>query len=116
MAQDSPLDFGMSETQRDGATLVVLRGDLDIVAADDVVTALRRLLESGQRVILDLTEVVFMDSSGLAAIVRSPRDDADRAYITVRPSRHPQPQRLMTLTGVMDFFSGPTAAPANEST
>ncbi|HET6864886.1 MAG TPA: STAS domain-containing protein [Solirubrobacteraceae bacterium] len=53
----------------DGAARVTLVGELDIAVADGVEERLRRLREAGRRVRLDLSQLDFIDSSGVRAIV-----------------------------------------------
>jgi len=53
----------------DGADRVTLVGELDIAVADGVEQRLRRLREAGSRVRLDLSQLDFIDSSGVRAIV-----------------------------------------------
>ena len=53
----------------DGAARVTLVGELDIAVADGVEERLRRLREAGSRVRLDLSQLDFIDSSGVRAIV-----------------------------------------------
>jgi anti-sigma B factor antagonist len=50
--------------------LLTLEGRLDAVTAPDLKERLKRLAEEGQVfVVIDMSEVSFMDSSGLAALV-----------------------------------------------
>jgi len=49
--------------------LVRMRGDIDIATMDDLEHALSALDEGGS-VIVDLSEVGFMDSSGIALLLR----------------------------------------------
>jgi anti-sigma B factor antagonist len=59
----------LSSEQRDDSVIVTVGGDLDIVtspALDDCLTQARTV---GNRVILDLSAVDFMDTSALAVIV-----------------------------------------------
>lgn len=52
--------------------LTVLEGRLDARSAPDLKTHLGKLVEEGRRkIVLDLSAVGFMDSSGLGAIVSS---------------------------------------------
>ena len=107
----SPLDFSMSETATDAGCVVALSGDLDMGAAEMVAEALRRNLELGEPVIVDLTEVVFIDSSGLGSIIMTAQTEAQRALIRLRNSRHPQPQQVLRMTSTLDYFN--SAAPAD---
>jgi len=62
--------FEIRETaEDDGATRVTLIGELDIAVADGVEERLRRLREAGHAVRLDLSQLEFIDSSGVRAIV-----------------------------------------------
>lgn len=66
---ESVPEFELSSDQRDGAAVISLVGDLDIVTSrqlDDTLTDLRRTLD---HVVLDLSAVDFMDTSSLAVIV-----------------------------------------------
>ncbi|MBO2453245.1 STAS domain-containing protein [Actinomadura barringtoniae] len=54
----------------DGRTVVRLRGELDIANAEDLrqkLTTARQ--ELGEQVVLDLTDLEFMDSHGLSVII-----------------------------------------------
>lgn len=53
----------------DGAARVTLIGELDIAVADGVEERLRLLRDAGARVRLDLSQLDFIDSSGVRAIV-----------------------------------------------
>jgi anti-anti-sigma factor len=75
-------------------------GGMDIVASAELAPVIREHLAAGSRVVVDLSEVTFMDSSGVAAIVMSPADAEERSRLTVIPSRHRQPQRLARMTGL----------------
>jgi anti-sigma B factor antagonist len=53
-----------------GHTVVGLRGDLDIASVDDLRGQLRSARQAhGDHLILDLTDLEFMDSQGLSVII-----------------------------------------------
>ena len=57
-------------TQTGGVTLVVPTGDLDMGTADQMKRTLSDLIEKGQsKLVMDLTGVAYVDSSGLGALV-----------------------------------------------
>lgn len=59
-------------TDSDGMPVVVLRGELDFATAPIAETALSSILDgSPERLVFDLTDVSFLDSSGIAVLVRS---------------------------------------------
>jgi anti-anti-sigma factor len=96
-----PNEFRIEVTRTDHATMVVVGGELDLVSSVELGEALEDLDGSDPgSVVLDLREVEFMDSSGLAVVVRA-HQRAQSAGITFGVvSESPQVRRLMTLTGV----------------
>ncbi|MFG2054720.1 STAS domain-containing protein [Micromonospora sp. NPDC048930] len=57
--------------QRDGSACLRLAGELDMSTAPQLNDAIDRLAAEGQRqFLLDLTELTFCDSTGIAAFVR----------------------------------------------
>ena len=64
------------KTNVEGRTLTVcLRGELDHHGARELMEAMDRLMEQNlpNRTVLDLADLTFMDSSGIAVILRAKR-------------------------------------------
>ncbi len=61
----------VKEIRHDGDTVIaILTGEIDMHRAPQVTSAVEPLLESRpQRVIIDLSEVTYMDSSGVGTLV-----------------------------------------------
>ena len=81
----------------DGRLTVMLAGELDHHGANTTVTAISDAIDSKlpRDLILDMTKLTFMDSSGIAVIIRTykkMRDSGGRMYI-----ENPQPQPLKVL-------------------
>ena len=76
------LDWWLKET---AASLVLhVRGDVDLVTAPEFARAVRAAIARGDRpMIIDLTQVDFMDGRGLRILEEASRD----APLTVKPSR-----------------------------
>lgn len=55
----------------DGAVRLALIGELDIAVSDALEERVRQVTESGRRVRLDLSQLEFIDSSGVRALVLS---------------------------------------------
>lgn len=57
-------------TQSTGVAIVAPRGDLDMATVQDVRRALAGLLDRGQsRLLVDLDDVGYIDSSGIGALI-----------------------------------------------
>jgi anti-sigma B factor antagonist len=58
--------------QRNGAAVVRLAGELDLYNADDVRAALSQAIEgSPERIVVDMTEVEFVDSTALSVFIEA---------------------------------------------
>ena len=77
-------------------------GELDIATAAQLDGRLRALLEQHERVVLDLSELSFLDSTGLAVLVGAARlaenDGGSFAVSAISSSA----QRVLELSGVAE--------------
>ena len=92
----------------DGAARVTLVGELDIAVADGVEERLRRLRDAGRRARLDLSQLDFIDSSGVRAIVlglKHARQGGHELEVDRRIS--PTVERMIEIMGI-----GPQLWPA----
>jgi anti-sigma B factor antagonist len=70
MEHDVPFGITMAGTDRD--PVVLLRGEVDAGVSLEVVRTLSRIIDDGvSRVTVDLTDVTFIDSAGMNALVRT---------------------------------------------
>jgi len=67
----SPVPFEISTSELDGVQVVAVRGELDLGTAPDLKPRLEAALAAGGSVMVDLTECEFIDSTGIALIVRA---------------------------------------------
>jgi anti-anti-sigma factor len=58
--------------------LVALRGELDLASADGLVNWLLDI--SGSTVVIDLADLTFMDSSGIAVMIRAKNSSMTRLF------------------------------------
>jgi anti-anti-sigma factor len=86
------------ETARDGDGVVIsLSGELDLATADDLGRLIRDVEESDiSRIVIDLSELSFVDSSGLQALLHA-RSRGD-GRISFLPSKHEAVTRVLALT------------------
>jgi anti-anti-sigma factor len=95
--------FELAETEGAGGERVVaLRGELDIASASNLERALLRSRPVGQRVVLDLADLRFMDSTGLRVLLRA-RVASEKGRWELRMANvPPNIRRLFDMTGVHD--------------
>jgi anti-sigma B factor antagonist len=87
----------------DGLAVVVLRGELDVAEAANAAAALV-VVASGHDTIVDLEALEFIDSSGLAALVRA-RHQARRAgFDLLLAAPQQQVRRMLAITRLLDVF------------
>jgi anti-sigma B factor antagonist len=98
-------------TQRDGGTLtVIVSGDIDLASGPAVSDAIGEALtaDGAATVGVDLSGVRFLDSSGIALLLKA-RRDADERHITFRVvGAHGIALEVLELTGVLAHLSGQT--------
>jgi anti-anti-sigma factor len=58
----------------DDVVVLDVRGEVDLAVSPALWERLETHVRSGKRVVIDLTDVAFIDSSGLALLVRAHRD------------------------------------------
>ncbi|HEX9554829.1 MAG TPA: STAS domain-containing protein [Streptosporangiaceae bacterium] len=89
----------------DNQVVVVLRGELDVAVAVSVVAELSVVAARERDIIVDLTGLEFIDSSGLAALVRVRKHARHAGGDLLLASPQQQVLRLLTLTRLIDVFS-----------
>ncbi len=92
-------EFNVSVTSNSGTHEVALSGELDIATADQLTEQLAGLKPvSGERVVIDLSAVSFMDSTGLRILIAANRDAAVGAYSLVIVTGDSPAKRVLELT------------------
>lgn len=89
----------------EGVARVVLTGELDAATSGILRSAVERALERDDtaRLVVDLTQVAFVDSSGLRAILQAKMTSAE-VPVDVRVSPTSAVARMFVMTGVGDFL------------
>jgi anti-anti-sigma factor len=100
--------------------MIQLRGELDLANADAVEAALDEALGEGDgHVIVDMTELAFIDSTGIALLVAALNRDSGGGRLRFVNSRAPAVTKVLEMTGVAERLpfveasgngSGPTSA------
>lgn len=85
----------------DGWTVLAVPGELDFYSAGDFDKLLAPITaEPGRRVVLDMREVVFMDSTGLRVLLGAARDLRDSGGLLRLAGPREHVLRLLELTQV----------------
>jgi len=99
-----PMSLDVTTEARDGITLVVLSGELDIYTVSTFRTDLETVDPAASSLVLDLSDVTLLDSSGLGALVsllnRARAGDGQLGLIC--PQR--RIRRVFEITGLRKAF------------
>jgi anti-sigma B factor antagonist len=98
--------FSWDRFHDDGQTVFVFKGELDMASAPEAADLLIAAIREGD-VVLDTSELTFLESSGIAAIVEAYREAHDgigqgRSIVLRNPSD--AVRRVLEITGVDRFI------------
>jgi anti-sigma B factor antagonist len=98
----APAGFSLRARAEGDRHTLALAGELDLATGPELERRAEQLCAEGRQLILDLSELAFIDSSGLLAILKTRELCAGRRcgfFLTPGP---PAVQRLFELTGLLD--------------
>jgi anti-anti-sigma factor len=78
---------------------ITLEGELDLATAHELWAAVEQAVVAKSRLVIDLSEVTFIDSSGLGVLIRVHQLLGGAGALVVR-SPKPQARRLLQAAGV----------------
>jgi anti-sigma B factor antagonist len=108
------VELSVSQQSVDGHPVLDVRGEVDVYSAPALRDSLSGLLDAGPKaVIVDLTEVAFLDSTGLGALVaaRTRANDAgSRLLIVCDRERIVKLFRITGLDSVFEIYPSRDAA------
>jgi anti-sigma B factor antagonist len=89
----------------DGTVRLTVRGEIDIATAGQLRDALDSHHSSDTAVRLDLSQIGFVDSSGLAVLIAAKRQAVENGWtFEIARQLSPPVQRLFALSGVETFL------------
>ena len=97
------LPLAVDRTSRDGVDVLFVEGEIDVATAPRLIAALNDAVADAVRsVIIDLTSVGFMDSTGLALLINAHRrlTRRDKGFAVVCPAG--PLRRVFELTDMVD--------------
>jgi len=106
-------EFSVNVTTENSTEFVAVTGDVDLATVGVLRAELTGALERGEKVVLDLREVSFMDTQGLAAVIEAQQASAASGtrFVVVRAPA--TVHRLFDMIGLSERLTvvdDPTAA------
>jgi anti-anti-sigma factor len=98
--------FSVRHAGRDGGGACLrLAGELDLSTAPELAAAIDRLAEAGEhRVLLDLTDLTFCDSTGMAVFVRGDNQAVAAGGWLRLTGASGRVERVLRITGLADVL------------
>lgn len=95
--------FRVTVANKGETSVISVSGELDLASSPTLDAELERIATSdASRVVVDLAELEFMDSTGLSVLVRAHQRSAQRGQRFGLINGSQQVQRLLSLTGVAE--------------
>ncbi|MBE2315566.1 STAS domain-containing protein [Solirubrobacter sp. CPCC 204708] len=92
--------FKIETREQAGGLVLALSGELDLAGAPELTAALNEAQSGGRALTLDLSELEFIDSSGLGALVRFNNAATAAGYEYSVIAGPPQVHRAFVLSGL----------------
>ncbi|HEV7761140.1 MAG TPA: STAS domain-containing protein [Acidimicrobiales bacterium] len=103
---DSSDYFSVLVVEAAGERIVVVKGEIDLRAADDLWGGIETVLADGPpRLVLDMVDTTFMDSSGLNTLLRAYAALGRLPEALVLRTPSPAVRRVIALAGIEDLFT-----------
>jgi anti-sigma B factor antagonist len=80
-----------------------LHGELDMATAEHLLAVLEPVVQQGGSLTLDLSELAFLDSSGIHAIHQIGRQLGGRGWVIILRSPSPAALRVLEIVGAEQF-------------
>lgn len=89
-----------------GARVVALEGELDLANAHVAEEALHEAIgDQSLRLVIDMQQLTFIDSTGIALLVSVMRDEQCRGRLSFVPSTAAEVVRVLQVTGIEERIS-----------
>ena len=95
--------YSLSRTARNGdGVMLAISGEIDIATADAFIDEVHRLNGVGGDVVLDFQNCLFIDSTGIRALVVLGEEQKAQGRRLKLSGVTGEPQRVLELTGLLD--------------
>jgi anti-sigma B factor antagonist len=107
MAGVQPAPFSVTVRRDRGRAVLCPTGELDCVAAPILETCLQEVLagEGAHDVVIDLAQMVFIDSRGLGALITASRMAKESGRDLALSGASPQALKAFQITGLAEHFT-----------
>lgn len=93
--------LGIRVARDDGRCVIALEGEMDLSNSSLAEMAVREAVaEAPARIVVDMRELSFIDSTGIALLVHLLHEDDGADRLRFLPSRFQEVTRVLRLTGV----------------
>lgn len=100
------MDIGMDVTEQGDSAVLAVRGEVDVSTAPKLRQQIVELATAGhRRVVIDLTSVDFLDSTGLGVLVGGLKRLRSLGGDLVLCGAQPRIQKVFEITGLTQVFS-----------
>jgi len=109
----TPFRLRLTASSGDEVARLAVGGEVDMSTVDDLADVLCTIIRTGRarRVVVDLAEVGFLASAGIAALVNAYQLAQERQMKIVVVNCRPAVTRVMEITGVDKFLTSDEAPP-----
>ncbi len=98
-----PAEISVSTGAGERGWTIRVRGEVDIATSPLLRRQLERLVDGDEPIVVDVSEMTFIDSSGLGVLVEMLHRRHDGAGITLRGIQEPV-RRVFEITGLTELF------------
>lgn len=98
------MEFGVSSEIVSGALVVSVRGDVDLATAAHLDSEILRAWQPPQLLVVDASEVPFMDSTGLGVLIKAAERANDLGGAVAIVTNADRVRKVLTITGLDSFI------------
>ncbi|HEY3266314.1 MAG TPA: STAS domain-containing protein [Armatimonadota bacterium] len=109
------MDFSVSaQPTNNGVSVISVRGEVDVYTAPKLREEIHRRMDDGAiRLVVDLADVAYMDSSGLGVLIGALKRAREAEGDLIVAAPNPRIARILDVTGLSRIFNvHPTVADA----
>lgn len=97
-----PPEFSFTIRELSGLRVVTFSGELDVASAHGLADSLIAL--AGSTVVIDLIDLAFMDSSGIAALVKARNRITDESHRLILTRPPDNVRKVLAIVGLADWI------------